>query len=64
PSRPGPPPGTVSDSAVRDDALAVLAGAARAWADRGPAAVPVEAVWEQLWSVLEEGGVLKKVKRK
>ncbi len=29
-----------------------------------PAAVPVEAVWEQLWSVLEEGGVLRKVKRK
>ena len=57
------PPGTVSDSAVRDDALAVLAGAARAWADRGPAAVPVEAVWEQLWSVLEEGGVLKKRKK-
>jgi ribonuclease HI len=64
PNRPGPPPGVVSDAAVRGDALAVLAGAARAWADRGPAAVPVEAVWEQLWSVLEEGGVLKKVKRK
>jgi hypothetical protein len=28
------------------------------------AAVPVEAVWEQLWSVLEEGGVLKKKKSK
>lgn len=64
PSRPAAPPGTVSDGAVRDDALLVLAGAARAWADRGPGAVPVEAVWEQLWSVLEEGGVLKKVKRK
>lgn len=59
---PAAPPGTVSDAAVREDALAVLTGAARAWADGGPAAVPVEAVWDQLWSVLEEGGVLKRRK--
>jgi hypothetical protein len=45
---------------VRDDALAILLSAAQTWAAKGVAAVPVEAVWEQLWSVLEEGNVLKK----
>jgi ribonuclease HI len=57
---PAAPKKAVTDDRVREDALVVLASAARAWADRGPAAVPVEAVWEQLWSVLEEAGVLKK----
>lgn len=57
---PAAPKRAVTDDRVREDALAVLTSAARAWADRGPAAVPVEAVWEQLWSVLEEAGVLKK----
>lgn len=55
---------TVTDGAVRDDALAILLSAAQAWAAKGLAAVPVEAVWEQLWSVLDEGGVLKKKKAK
>ena len=58
------PPKPVSDSAVRDDAIAVLRSAAHAWANGGPGAVPVEAVWEQLWSILEEGGVLKTKKAK
>lgn len=58
------PKGTVSDAAVRDDALAVLLSAAQAWTNRGLGAVPVEAVWDQLWSVLDEGGVLKKTKTK
>jgi ribonuclease HI len=53
-----------SDVRVRDDALVVLKSAAEAWAGRGLAAVSVEAVWEQLWSVLEDGGVLKKPKKK
>jgi ribonuclease HI len=61
-ARPKPPAAAVTDAAVRDDALAVLLSAAQAWAAKGLAAVPVEAVWEQLWSVLEEGGVLKKKK--
>ena len=56
----GPPPKATTDARVRADALDVLRSAARAWADGGPAAVPVEAVWEQLWSVLEDGGVLRK----
>jgi ribonuclease HI len=52
----------ISDAAVRGDAVAILWSAAQAWASRGLGAVPAEAVWEQLWSVLEEGGVLKKKK--
>jgi ribonuclease HI len=61
--KPAAPAATVSDSAVRDDALAILLSAAQTWAARGLAAVPVEAVWEQLWSVLEDGNVLKKKKK-
>jgi ribonuclease HI len=64
PARPKPPAATVTDGAVRDDALAILLSAAQAWAAKGVAAVPVSAVWEQLWSVLEDGGVLKKKKAK
>lgn len=63
---PGTPPSpaakapakAVADDRVRADALDVLRSAARAWADG--ATLPPEAVWEQLWSVLEEGGVLRK----
>lgn len=61
PTRAGKPPaGFVGDATVRDDALAILLSAAQTWASKGVAAVPVEAVWDQLWSVLEEGNVLKK----
>lgn len=49
---------------VRDDALACLAAAAQAWS-RGNASDPAPAaVWEQLWSVLEEAGILKKPTRR
>jgi len=51
---------TVTDANVRADALQCLADAARHWAARGVAGLPPEAVWEQLWSLLEEAGVLKK----
>jgi hypothetical protein len=61
---PKSPPATVTDANVRADAVAILLSAAQAWAAKGLAAVPVEAVWEQLWSVLEDGGVLKKKKAK
>lgn len=61
-ARPSAPAKLVSDAAVREDAVAILWSAAQAWAGRGLGAVPAEAVWEQLWSVLEEGGVLKKKK--
>ena len=50
----------VNDSSVREDAVLILRSAAKSWADRGVAAVTAEAIWEQLWSVLEDGGVLKK----
>jgi ribonuclease HI len=50
----------VSDAAVREDAILILRSAAQAWANRGLGAVTPELIWEQLWSVLEEGGVLKK----
>src|SRR5439155_8505284 len=50
----------VSDANVREDAIAILRSAAQGWASRGLGAVPPEAIWEQLWFVLEEGGVLKK----
>lgn len=62
--KPTAPPQTTTDANVRDDALAVLLSAAQVWAAKGLGAVPVEAVWEQLWSVLEDGGVLKKKKAK
>ncbi|HEY3789859.1 MAG TPA: ribonuclease HI family protein, partial [Urbifossiella sp.] len=57
---PGPPKKAVSDGAVREDALMILRSAAQAWTSRGLGAVPPEAIWEQLWFLLEEGGVLKK----
>ena len=45
---------------VRADVLECLADAAAAWAEsRDPRLPPVEAVWEQLWSILEENGVLR-----
>jgi ribonuclease HI len=63
-SRPPAPRETTTDAPVRDDALAILLSAAQTWAANGLKGLPVEAVWEQLWSVLEEGGVLKKKKAK
>jgi ribonuclease HI len=60
PAAPKQPKTQVSDFAVREDAVTILRSAAQAWADRGLGAVPPEAIWEQLWSVLEDGGVLKK----
>jgi len=56
------PAKTVTDDAVRADAIACLASAANAWATHGLTTLPAEAVWEQLWSILEEGGALKKRK--
>jgi ribonuclease HI len=63
--RPGPKPsrGKAGPSpraeAARAEAVSCLRAAAAAWA-RGDAANPIpEAVWEQLWSVLEEHGVLR-----
>ena len=48
---------------MRDDALACLDAAAREWAARGTAKLPVAAVWEQLWSILTDAGMVKKRKK-
>ncbi len=45
---------------VRADVLECLSDAAAAWIDSRDARLPpVEIVWEQLWSILEENGVLR-----
>jgi ribonuclease HI len=59
---PAAPSVAVNADGVRDDALACLSAARSAWAARDPRAPTEEQLWEQLWSILEEGGVLKKPK--
>jgi ribonuclease HI len=54
----------VSADTVRADAIECLTAAATAWAARGLGAVPIAAVWDQLWSILDDAGVLKKKKGK
>ena len=44
---------------VDEQAVACLRTAASAWARSEPGAPTPEQIWEQLWSVLEEGQVLK-----
>jgi ribonuclease HI len=56
------PAAVVTDAAIRDDVLACLSAAANVWATHGLTALPPEQVWEQLWSILQEGGVLRKKK--
>jgi ribonuclease HI len=51
---------TCDDSSVRPDALQCLADAARHWAEHGLKGLPPEAVWDQLWSLIAEAGLLKK----
>jgi ribonuclease HI len=41
------------------DAMDCLAAAARAWGNRDPAAPTPEQVWDQLWSILEENGLVR-----
>jgi len=54
-----------SDSgAVREDCIACLQAAKNAWSAHSPHAPTAEQIWDQLWSVLEDGGVLKKKKAK
>ncbi len=56
---PKKPAATVTDARVREDALECLRSARAVWA-RGEGVPSPELVWDQLWSILEEGGVLKK----
>jgi ribonuclease HI len=53
----GPSP---REEAVRDEAVLCLRAAAAEWARGNPGVPPPEQVWEQLWSILEEAGVLRK----
>jgi len=55
-------PETIGDAGVYDDCITILLAAANSWAAKGPSNPPVGMVWDQLWSVLEDGGVLKKRK--
>jgi ribonuclease HI len=63
-TKPVAPKATVDDHTVRSDAIQCLADAAKHWAAHGVGGLPPEAVWEQLWSLLDEAGVLKKKKAK
>lgn len=56
---PKKPAATVTDARVREDALECLRSAKAVWA-RGEGVPSPELVWDQLWSILEEGGVLRK----
>ena len=62
--QPKAPVAPVSDQRVRPDAMVILESAASSWSANGPMVPPVELVWDQLWYLLEESGVLKKPKKK
>jgi ribonuclease HI len=51
-------------SGAREDAIECLATAARAWKSAHPAAPTPEQVWDQLWSILEENGLVHAHARK
>ncbi|HMF12576.1 MAG TPA: ribonuclease HI family protein [Gemmataceae bacterium] len=58
-SQPRPAKSAEREAVVRDEAVECLRAAAQAWA-RGNADDPKpELVWEQLWSVLEEQGLVR-----
>jgi len=44
--------------AAKDEAILCLQAAAAAWAQGDPNSPPVDEVWSQLWSVLEENGLV------
>jgi ribonuclease HI len=49
---------------VREEALLCLRAAATAWAQGNPNMPPPEQVWDQLWTILEDGGVLRPARGK
>ncbi len=55
-----PSPTLASEEAIRAEAIRCLADAARHWASHGTTELAPEMVWDQLWSLLEEAGLLKK----
>jgi ribonuclease HI len=56
---PAPKAPVAAPAALREEAVTCLRSAAQAWAEGGPRALAPEMVWEQLWSILEEQGVLR-----
>lgn len=58
------PASPVRDVAVRQEVLECLRAAAEAWSLGDPRQPPVEAVWEQIWSILEEHKVLRPARRR
>jgi ribonuclease HI len=58
-AQPKKPAAEVGDDRVRDDCVECLRSAKSCWSRGEPVPSP-ELVWEQLWSILEEGGVLRK----
>jgi ribonuclease HI len=59
-AQPKKPKEIVTDERVRADAIECLRAAAGSWARSGVGNPPPEMVWDQLWSILVEAGVLKK----
>src|SRR5205823_1061351 len=55
----GKAPKAGGEMRVHDDAIDCLRSAATAWAHGNATDPPPEAVWEQLWSILEEARVVK-----
>ncbi|MCS6866099.1 MAG: ribonuclease HI family protein [Gemmataceae bacterium] len=49
-----------TEDSLRAEAIRCLTDAACHWAAHGTADLPPEAVWDQLWSLLDEAGILKK----
>jgi ribonuclease HI len=49
---------TLLQEAVREEAVQCLRQAASAWSQTGSASPSAEQVWEQLWSILEENGLV------
>jgi len=48
---------------VTDDAIACLSSAAQHWDSHGLHDLPVKAVWDELWSLIEDAGLLKAKKK-
>lgn len=48
---------------VRDDAIDCLTSAAHQWSTHGFDSLPVKAVWDELWSLIEDAGLLKHKKK-
>lgn len=57
PTRPG-----AKEAAVREEAVECLRAAAAAWARGRPNDPDPKQVWDQLWSILEENGVLRQAR--